>query len=1283
MPRSDPVWEIWIDTGGTFTDGVAAAPDGTEHHVKILSSGALRGRLLEGTDRRRFAVEVGWSAPPGLVDGWTFRLLRGTHRVLTVETYDPGTRTLTLSGPLDRATARGEAFELVADVPAPVVAARLLTGTGSSDPLPSCRMRLATTLGTNTLLERAGVRTALFITRGFGDLLRIGNQQRPDLFVLDVRRPEMLYDTLVEVPERLDAGGAVIEPLDPGAIEPRARELVAQGLRVAAVALLHAYRNPVHELELERFLYGWGFERVCRAGELAARIKLLPRAETTVVDSYLAPVVAAYLEGIGESVNQCELLVMTSAGGLLAPADYRPRDSLLSGPAGGVVGAARAGRRSGCQRVIGFDMGGTSTDVARYDGDFEYVYEHRVGDAHLMAPALAIESVAAGGGSICWLDGERLRVGPRSTGADPGPACYGAGGPLTLTDVNLLCGRIDPERFEIPIQGAPACDRLDDLRRELAGATGESVAEEALLEGLLSIANETMADAIRTISLRRGYDPADYALLAFGGAGAQHACAVAGQLGIGRVIVPADAALLSATGLGHAVLERFVERQVLQPLSEALRDVPRWLEEMSGQAIDSVCATGFPRERITIRRRILDLRFAGQDATVQVEWSDPDRIAEAFEERYVRLFGHRPERRPVELESLRVVASSVPGSDRQREPREPDAPAHPAAPDSSRRLLCREGWLELPVFDRDRLACGAFHDGPGLVLEGRSATVVEPGWGFRVDGAGALVVERQPANVAATVPGGATAAGPERPEAIRLELFTQRFHTLVRDMGQRLEQTAVSTNVKERLDFSCALLNPRGELVVNAPHIPVHLGALGLCVRRVREALPLRHGDVVVTNHPAFGGSHLPDVTVITPVFNDADDGAEARLLGYVASRAHHAEIGGSRPGSMPPDARTLAEEGIVIPPAYLVEQGVPRWNEMRRLLLGGKHPSRSVEDNLSDLRAAVAANHHGAESLRDLARAHGEGVVAGYMEQLEALAERRIREALRSRPDGAYEAIERLDDGSPLRARIEIEGDRARIDFAGSADVHAGNLNATPAIVQSAVLYVLRLLLRQPLPLNEGLLRAVIIELPPGLLNPPFDEDPKRAPAVVGGNVETSQRLVDTLLRALSLCACSQGTMNNVIFGNSDYGYYETIGGGTGAGPGFHGASGVHSHMTNTRITDPEILEHRHPVRLERFALRPGSGGAGRFHGGDGLVRELTFLQAASVSVLTQHRVEAPYGLAGGKPGARGRQTVVRSSGETFELRSIDGCQVDAGDRLIIETPGGGGYGRPEAEPS
>jgi 5-oxoprolinase (ATP-hydrolysing) len=1257
-------WQIWIDTGGTFTDCMARDAAGGLHRAKVLSSSALRATVTRSLAPDALRIEEDWGAPQGLVDGFRVHLLGLRHPPARVTTYDLKSGSVYLDRPLNELPPAGSTVEFLSPEEAPVLAARLATGTPLGGRLPPLSMRLGTTRGTNALLERRGARVALFITRGFGDLLRIGTQQRPDLFALQLATREPLYARVVEVDERLAADGSVLAALDPAALAQTAAALVAEGIDAAAVALMHAYRNPAHEHALAQVLREAGFGHVSLSSELAPLIKLLPRAETAVVDAYLAPVVGGYLERVGAALLGGALHVSTSAGGLVRPHDYRAKDSLLSGPAGGVAGAAYAGRRSGCTRVITFDMGGTSTDVARYDGAFEYVWEHEVGGGRIFSPALAIETVAAGGGSICTLQAGGLCVGPESAGASPGPACYGAGGPLTLTDCNLLLGRSSPHRFAIPVQSAPAEHAADTLLREVREQTGDAPSREALLAGLIEIANERMADAIRTISLRQGYDPADYALVAFGGAGGQHACGVAERLGVRSVVVPPDAGLLSALGIGTAPLERIAERQVLRPLAE-VGDVGRLFAELEDEAVRQVAGEGVDPAQVGVRRRIANLRYAGQESSLAVDWSPGLALVDAFHQRHAAVYGHRPEARAVELESARAIASTA-----VDEPEVPETPERfPAATNGSRRVWLGGGWRKVPCYERAHLSPGATFSGPAVVTELHGGTLVGARWSAEIDGAGALVLAW------GAEPEVAPADDDEAqtPEAVRLELFVNRYRALVGEMGTMLRRTALSTNVKERLDFSCALLDAEGELVVNAPHIPVHLGALGLCVRSVAAALPLQPGDVAVTNHPAFGGSHLPDVTVITPVHD-----AAGALLGYVASRAHHAEIGGTRPGSMPPDARTLAEEGVVIPPTLLVRGGEARWGEMRRILTQAPHPTRAVDENLADLAAAVAANHRGAELLRDLAGEHGSAAVAGYMAALKRRAEAGVREALARVGDGVYEAEERLDDGSALHARIEIRGREAVIDFAGTAGVHPGNLNATPAVVRSVVLYVLRLLVREPLPLNEGLLRAVDVRVPPGLLNPDWPDDPARAPAVVGGNTEVSQRLADTLLKALRLAACSQGTMNNVLWGTGRFGYYETVCGGAGAGPEWDGAGPVHTHMTNTRITDPEVVEHRYPVRIERFAVRAGSGGAGRHRGGDGAVRETVFLEPMSLSVLAQHRAEGPYGVDGGHPGAPGRHRVLRATGQTVELGSVDGCEVAPGDRLILETPGGGGWGTP-----
>ncbi|TVP43677.1 MAG: 5-oxoprolinase [Gemmatimonadales bacterium] len=1341
VPRTGH-WEIRVDTGGTFTDCLARDPAGGLHRAKVLSTSALRGVIRSVEDGGHdLQVTEGWGAPRELPLGFDFHLQGDAEVAGVVRGWDPGAGRLSLDpragGPV-RAPA-GTGFELRSPEPAPLLVARLVTGTPAGTAFPDLSLRMATTRGTNALLERRGAPLAMLVTEGFGDVLRIGDQRRPDLFALDIRRPHPLVEPsgpgaestpgggsrVVEVRERILADGSVHVPLTRETLEGlrgSVRRLLEAGVESFAVVLLHAWRNGAHEEMLAEFLREAGVPHVVRSSEVAPFMNLLQRARTTTVEGYLGPVVRDYVREIGSALPAGRLLVMTSSGGLVGGAELRASETLLSGPAGGVIGAAIVGRRAGFPRVIAFDMGGTSTDVSRHGGTPEYREEHQVGDALLRAPALAIETVAAGGGSVCALGPDGLVVGPESAGAAPGPACYGSGGPLTLTDVNLLLGRVDPNRFGIPVQVAPARFRAEEVRASLGRREGgEAPPLELLLEGFIELADERMADAIRRISVRKGYDPADHALVAFGGAGPQHACAVAARLGMPRVLVPADAGILSAVGLGHAALERFGRREVLAGLDDVADRLPGWFDALEGEARSALeaegpgggVASGVPRRSpnavhdgahegvhhgVHIRERVLHLRYLGQEATLEVPFHPENPgaagLRAAFEDAHEGVYGHRAPGRGVEVASMRVVAA-VEGPPVAAVA---EVPPFPALPGGTRRCWIGGRWQVLPTFDRASLAPGAAFAGPALVLDRFSGTVVLPGWSARLDGGGTLVLEASASHVGAGGEGPGAVAGasplPVRARVVEEELFVQRFLALVEEMGEQLRRTAISVNIRERLDFSCALLDPAGRLVANAPHIPVHLGAMGLCVRRVAEALALAPGDVAVTNHPGHGGSHLPDVTVVTPVFAPAPDGIPAdppRLLGYVASRAHHAEIGGARPGSMPPDARSLAEEGVVVEPRYLVRRGRADWEGMRQLLSHppeGQFPSRAVEENLVDLAAQVAANHRGAGLLQGLAQAAGAGAGAraggeggadallSHMDALRNRAERRMRTVLGELPDGSFLGEERLDDGTPLRVEIRVSGDEAVVDFTGSGGVHPGNLNATEAIVRSAVLYVLRLLAGEDLPLNEGLMAPVRLVLPEGLLNPPFGPDPRNCPAVVGGNTETSQRLVDTLLKPFGRVAGSQGTMNNLLFGDESLSYYETIGGGAGAGPGFAGAHAVQVHMTNTGITDVEVLEHRFPVRVERFAVRAGSGGAGRWPGGDGVVRELTFLRPLSLSVLTQHRVESPHGSGGGRPGARGRQRLVRASGAVEELRSIDGREVEAGDRLVMETPGGGGFG-------
>ncbi len=770
-----------------------------------------------------------------------------------------------------------------------------------------------------------------------------------------------------------------------------------------------------------------------------------------------------------------------------------------------------------------------------------------------------------------------------------------------------------------------------------------------------------MADAIRKISIRKGYDTKEYALVSFGGAGGQHACAIARNLDMQNVIIPDEAGLLSATGLRHAVIEEFSERQILQPLSEVKDNIEQIIEKLSADAAEKLSQLADGTEDITIRRKIFSMRLKGQESTLEVEYESGKNLEDLFRKSYQRQYGHWVSDRIIEIESVRVVASTK----TETEPKI-GKPKEGGRPDP---LFKKNIWFSgeemlTPVYSREVLAAGHKIEGPALILDPHSTIVIEPDW------SGTVYENRSISLELVDTP--EQSLQPKQPEAARLELFTNRFSSIASEMGEMLQRTALSVNVKDRMDFSCALLSPDGELVVNAPHIPVHLGALGLCVRSVSEEIQMEPGDVVITNHPAYGGSHLPDVTVITPVYTE-----DEQLVGYAASRAHHAEIGGVNPGSMPPNATSLIEEGVVIPPMHLIKGGEEKWEKIKSHLKGAKYPSRDVEENIADLQATVAANQRGARGLQQMVDKYGLDEVHHYMSALREHAASKMKKTLRQIPNGSYKSEEFLDDGTPIKVHFEINKDEIAIDFSGTGPVHPHNLNATPAIVNSVIMYVLRSLINEPLPLNEGLLEPVTITLPNCLLNPVFYDDPAESPAVVGGNVEVSQRLVDTLLKPFEVVACSQGTMNNVLFGNDNFGYYETVGGGTGAGPDFDGTDAVHHHMTNTKGTDPEILEYRYPVRLIRYKVRKSSGGGGEFRGGSGITRELLFLEPVRLTVLTQHRKEQPYGLQGGEPGKVGEQWVLYANGKKEKLKPVDGRDLSEGDRFILHTPGGGGFGK------
>ncbi len=1262
--KNKNLWNIWIDTGGTFTDCIGFDLKGEVHQIKILSSSALRGKIHKKISSDSFQVDFAIDIPSDFIKGYVFIILNKKHPQVTVKSYDTRNAIVKLSTPLPISVNPQDSFEVVSSEEAPIVGARLITKTTPDNTLPPLQMRLATTRGTNALLERKGTPTALFITEGFGDLLRIRNQQRPHLFELNIRTHQPLYDAVIEVPQRMDARGNIIKDMDLSQLSQQVYQLKKKNIYHAAVAFLHSYLNSEHEKQIAGYLLDQGFKHVSCSSQIAPIIKIVPRAETAVVNAYLSQVIELYLQQVQASISRGRVYTMTSAGGLVLSSAYQPKDSLLSGPAGGVVGAALSGKKSGFKKVIAFDMGGTSTDVSRFEGDYDYVFEHRVGDAYLVAPALSIETVAAGGGSICSYSGLEFKVGPESAGASPGPACYGEGGPLTLTDVNLLLGRLRADRFEIPINKKAAKVEFEKVCDKIKQSAKVIVRKEKILMGFLDIACERMADAINRISIRKGYDPTEYALVAFGGAGGQHACSVAEKLGIKTIIIPPDAGLLSAVGLGLAVMERFSELQILKLIDDIYRELPIIIRQEIKKVRSLLKKEGISEEEIIIRRIIINMRFQGQDSSISINWDRKSDLKKVFKKRYRSIFGHWPQSRSLEVESIRVV-----GSSRQVQKRTQIIKCgfHKSQTKEFQQSYIGGKWQQIPVFERSDLQCGAEIRGPALIFDRHSMTVMEKEWKAYIDQNQTLILKRCRKN--------SLRFEKNKPEVVELELFTHRFENLVAEMGEMLRRTALSTNVKERLDFSCALLDQQGELIVNAPHIPVHLGSMGICVRELRKIISMKKGDVIITNHPKFGGSHLPDITVVTPVFT-----SEKQLIGYVASRAHHAEIGGIRPGSMPPQAQNLWEEGVVISPIHFFKAGKSRIDKVKKFLSEGKYPSRTVDENLADLNAAVAANRKGAEILTDLTRKYGYDRINHYMNTLKKRAEQKIRSALRNVPNGDYTAEETLDDGSLIRVVFRIYDDSAVIDFTGSADVHPGNLNATPAIVLSSVIYVLRLLVNEPLPLNEGLMKTIILELPPGMLNPPFPDDPRQAPAIVGGNVETSQRIVDTLLKPLQLVAASQGTMNNVLFGNDNFSYYETVCGGCGAGRDFDGATAVHSHMTNTRITDPEIIEFRYPVRIEKFAVRPHSGGRGKHRGGDGVEREILFLEQMSLSVLGQHRKEGPYGIAGGHPGKPASQYLIRKSGKRKSLKSIDGIEVNSGDRFILKTPGGGGYGAPES---
>ncbi|WP_225865673.1 hydantoinase B/oxoprolinase family protein [Dyadobacter aurulentus] len=1237
-------WKIWIDTGGTFTDCLAIAPDGKKSRIKVLSSGCLRGRIMGKAAPFTYYFEVNWHFDTNLLDGYSFEIAGITSQLKAVN-YGDNTLTLADDLPLDNPAD----FEITTGEEAPILAARLLTQTPIHNALPPIEMRLGTTKGTNALLERKGAKTLLLVTKGFKDLLYIGNQQRPSLFQLNIPEPKLLYAAVLEITERMDADGNIL--LQPSLEDDE----LATDYESVAVSLLHSYKNNAHEIEIINSLKKSGAKYISASSSLFPFSHYLRRTQTAVVNAYLDPVLDRYLTSIKASLHSGSLKVMTSTGSLAEANGFRAKDSLLSGPAGGMIAAANLAKRLGFPKAITFDMGGTSTDTALIDGEPELKYVTEIDGIEFHNPTLAIETVAAGGGSVCWFDGFSLQVGPESAGAAPGPACYGAGGPLTITDVNLLLGKLDISKFGIPINPDAAIFGLKKLQDSIQEKTGNRLSSLEILTGLESIANEKMADAIRKISVEKGINPADFALITFGGAGGLHSCQLAELLGISRVIIPYDAGLFSAVGMGEALLSTIEAKQILLPWQEAKSHIVAMQRELIAAGEDKLSMQGVYATEIAFFNCYL--RFSGQENVIEIPYQGDGTLL-AFEAAYRAQFGYYPENMIVELESVKLkIQEAAQHFDPTNIRKEGERAA------ASKELIPYfDQKKTIEIFEWDLLHVGDAIEGPAILLNNTSTSYIPAGWQLVIQENKEAIIFKIEAK---------TIDKEQHSEEVALQLFTNRFKAIAEEMGVQLQRTAFSVNVRERLDFSCALLDAEGELLVNAQHIPVHLGSMGICGRLVLEAISIHPGDVVITNHPRYGGSHLPDITLISGVFTN-----ENECIGYVINRAHHAEVGGKTPGSMPPDATCLAEEGVVILPQYLVKSGEYQWNSIRKLFCENPYPTRSFLSNEADMIAALSALRKGSEQFLKLVATHGLTEVKKYMQMLKETAALQLQSAMEPLLEQEFEAIEYLDDGHQIQVHISIKPGKQLFDFAGTSNVHPNNLNANISILYSAILYVLRLLVGKEIPLNDGLMREVEIKLPDNsFLHPHFSDDPFECPAVVGGNTEISQRLVDTLLKAFRLAACSQGTMNNFLFGDEKFGYYETIGGGTGAGNGFHGRSAVHQHMTNTRITDPEQLERKYPVRLLEFGIRQNSGGKGQFNGGDGIVRNIQFLEPLRVTLLGQHRKQAPYGLHGGAAGLCGKDTLV-SEGEISELQGICSLEVQKGDILIIETPGGGGWG-------
>ncbi|WP_374466224.1 hydantoinase B/oxoprolinase family protein [Ferrovibrio sp.] len=1201
-------WEFWIDRGGTFTDIVGRKPDGGIVTHKLLS---------ENPERYKDAAVQG---------------------------------------------------------------IRDLLGLKAGDPLPKGKIaavKMGTTVATNALLERKGDRVLLLVSEGFADQLRIGYQTRPKLFALHIVLPEMLYERVVEVPERVRNDGSIETPLDLAAAEKALKAAYADGIRSVAILFMHGYRYTAHEAKVAELARKLGFTQVSASHQVSPLIKFVSRGDTTVVDAYVSPILRRYVNQVADELDAANtalrLMFMQSNGGLADAHFFQGKDSILSGPAGGVVGLVETSTRAGFDKVIGFDMGGTSTDVSHYAGEYERAFETMVAGVRMRAPMMMINTVAAGGGSILHFDGARYRVGPDSAGANPGPACYRRGGPLAVTDCNVVLGKLQPDFFpavfgpngDQPLDADVVKQKFAELQARVQAETGDTRSIEEMAEGFLAIAVENMANAIKKISVARGYDVTKYVLSSFGGAGGQHACLVADALGMTEVLLHPLAGVLSAYGMGLAdqrVLKEKSAEVTLEPA--ALPGLAKELDALADESRNDMLKQGVPAEKITVIRK-LHVRYGGSDSALEVEFGDMVAIKTAFEAAHRQRFGFiSPEKA--------LIAASVAVEVVGQGERAPDAvetitdPRPQAAIPTlaSRKAYMAGAWRDTPVYDRAALRPGETIKGPAIVIEPTSTLVLEPGWQARLTERRDLVLKRIEALPARKAIG--TDVDP-----VMLEIFNNLFMSIAEQMGSVLEKTAYSVNIKERLDFSCAIFDLDGELIANAPHMPVHLGSMSESIKTImrKRAGQMKPGDVYMLNAPYAGGTHLPDVTVITPVF----DKAGKDVLFYLGSRGHHADIGGTTPGSMPPDSKTVEDEGVLLDNVLLVDGGKFLEAETVAILKSGKYPSRNPAQNIADLKAQIASCEKGAQELRKMVDQFGLDVVRAYMRHVQDNAEESVRRVISRLKDGQFTYP--MDDGFEIKVKVTVNHkDRtAKIDFTGTSGQHPTNYNAPKAVCVAAVLYAFRCLVDADIPLNGGCLKPLEIIIPEGSML-----DPVYPAATVAGNVETSQCITDTMFGALGVMAAAQGTMNNFTFGNNDYQYYETICGGSGAGPDFDGCDAVHTHMTNARLTDPEVLEFRFPVLLESFRIRRGSGGRGRHKGGDGTIRRMRFLTDMVATLLSSHRKVPPFGLEGGSEGETGRQWVERAAtGAKEPMEGRCSTPMKPGDVFVISTPSGGGFGK------